>query len=180
MNKPIVYLSGPMAGLSVEEANVWRNAVRQHLEPDILCLSPLRGMDRLQGTIQPVYDVRDTSLGMGAKTSEMALTRDFLDTKRSDLILVNLLGASRVSVGTVMEIAWAYALQIPIIVAMEKDNVHRHCLIDESINVLVSSVDDLWKAARSLLLPDVLSVPQPVNTVTINIPVRKVSANDPW
>lgn len=154
MNKPCVYLSGPMAGLTVQQANEWRAEVRKNLEPDVLCLSPLRGLDDLQGVIQPKYHP-NMKEGFAATNSQMALTRDFLDTKRADIILINLLGAQRVSIGTVLEIAWGFAMHKPLVVAMEPEgNPHDHCLVNESIHVRVYSVEELWRVARSLLLPD--------------------------
>lgn len=152
MSRPIVYLSGPMTGLSVGEAQEWRADVEAHLSPSIMCLNPLRGLGALQGPIKAVYGA-DEQVEIQAKTNDLALARDFLDTKRSDVILINLLGAQRVSVGTVMEIAWGYALQKPLVVAMEDGNVHEHCLINRSIDVRVYSVEDLWRTAWSLLMP---------------------------
>jgi hypothetical protein len=35
------------------------------------------------------------------------MTRDRFDATRCDVLLVNLLGAERVSIGTMMEVAWA-------------------------------------------------------------------------
>lgn len=144
--RPIVYLSGPMAGLTYEEGNVWRDQVKEALGEDIICLNPFRNLQHL-GKVERYYK---SSLGGYA---DHALTRDFLDTKRADLIAVNLLEATQTSIGTVMEIAWAHALQKPIIVAMrEDDEFHKHILIEASINVLVRDLDSLIKITRDMLL----------------------------
>jgi hypothetical protein len=43
-------------------------------------------------------------------------TRDRWDAMRCDVLLVNLLGATKVSIGTVLEFGWADAMDIPIVV----------------------------------------------------------------
>lgn len=150
---PVVYLSGPMAGLTQDQAQNWRSQVKHRLEPYIECLDPMRGIVIPKGkTLKPHYGQSTAKLDKRVDGSKYALTRDFLDTKRSDLILVNLLEADKISIGTVMEIAWAYALQIPIVVALPLDNnVHNHCLINSSISVVVHSLNDLVEAALDLL-----------------------------
>jgi hypothetical protein len=52
-------------------------------------------------------------------TSRGVMTRDFFDCNRADVVLVNFVGAKTVSIGTVMEIAWAYQKHTPVVVAMD-------------------------------------------------------------
>jgi hypothetical protein len=40
-------------------------------------------------------------------------TRDYNDCKRCDILVANFLGADKISIGTVMEIAWAKAFPNP-------------------------------------------------------------------
>ena len=77
------------------------------------------------------------------------MTRDFNDVKRCDAILVNLLGAKSASLGTVMELGWAYALQKPVVVAIEPiGNPHdRHPMIEETIRFRAPDLDAAIDAA---------------------------------
>ena len=79
--------------------------------------------------------------------------RDFNDCKTADAILVNFIGCgTRVSTGTVMEIAWARAFQIPIVIVMEKENVHNHGMLTFG-NIIVDNMEDGISAIRQILLP---------------------------
>lgn len=113
-----VYLSGPIAGLSYEEARFgWRMAFAGQLEQGITVLSPMRQEAHLEGT---------TALparGSGPFASDEALVlKDFTDIKNCDLMVVNVLGAKKVSIGTVAEIGMAHALGKPIILIIEPAN----------------------------------------------------------
>jgi len=79
------------------------------------------------------------------------MTRDYFDCTTCDILIVNLLGYTRVSIGTVMEIAWAHAHRIPIICIMEEGNIHDHPMINEAIGFRVESVYDAIDVARAVL-----------------------------
>ena len=150
MSKLYVYLAGPISGLSFEGAQTWRDDVAKALDSDkVECLTPLRGKQFLNGVhkIEARTDIYQNPI-----TTFKAITRrDMFDTLRATCLFVNLLGAQKVSIGTVMEIAWAYKNQIPTIVLMEPDNLHRHAMIDEACTYILNSVDEGIRIAKFLL-----------------------------
>jgi len=82
------------------------------------------------------------------------MTRDFFDCNRADVVVVNLLGATRVSIGTVMEIAWAYQRHTPTVVIMERDstvNVHEHPMIAEATGFRVETMEQAAHVAKVIL-----------------------------
>jgi nucleoside 2-deoxyribosyltransferase len=84
------------------------------------------------------------------------MTRDFNDVKRCDALLVNLLGykaEDRVSAGTIMELAWAYAFQKPAVVAIEASgNPHdNHPMIHEAMPFRVTTLDEAIDAVAVIL-----------------------------
>ncbi|MGZ5095552.1 MAG: hypothetical protein ACXWCH_30925, partial [Burkholderiales bacterium] len=80
------------------------------------------------------------------------MTRDRFDATRCDVLLVNLLGTTRVSIGTVMEIAWADAKRIPIVVAMEpQGNPHEHMMIAEAIGFRVPTLDEALHIVKAII-----------------------------
>jgi len=79
--------------------------------------------------------------------------RDRMDVMRCDMLFVNFLGAQRVSIGSVMEIAWADAWRKPIIIAMEKDNVHSHAILRETAGFIVPTLDEAIAVAIAVLSP---------------------------
>lgn len=99
MSNLLVYLAGPITGLTWGESTDWREYVKNYIST----LSPLRGKQRLReiaGNIPIMDSYEDHPL----TTAKGINTRDYNDVKRADAIFVNFLGAKKVSIGTVMEI----------------------------------------------------------------------------
>jgi nucleoside 2-deoxyribosyltransferase len=148
--KFIAYLAGPITGTSYGESTDWRETAREKLGPAILGMSPLRAKDYLK---------HETSIGDSYEDSVLScsrgiMTRDFNDCQRADILIVNLLDSQRVSIGTVMEIAWAYSNRIPVIAIMEPaGNLHDHAMIREAIGFRVTTLDEAIEVARAVLLP---------------------------
>jgi nucleoside 2-deoxyribosyltransferase len=84
-------------------------------------------------------------------TGKAIMRRDFFDCTRSTAVLVNLLGAERISMGTVMEMGWCYQAQIPTVVVMEKNNIHRHVMVDEACTYVVESLEEAIQTMKVLL-----------------------------
>jgi nucleoside 2-deoxyribosyltransferase len=128
----MVYLAGPVTGLTYAEAVGWRSAAASYLrQHGITALSPLRGTHFLAD----LGVLRDQYLDTHPLVSARAITaQDRWDCQRADIILVHLLGAERVSIGTVLELAWADAAGKPIVAVMEASgNPHDHPMIRELI-----------------------------------------------
>ena len=138
MSKPLVYLAGPITGLSYDGATSWREeAVSALAENGIVGLSPLRAKDYLLNEIK-LADEYDAVMSTGRAIT----TRDRFDCTRADMVLVNLLGASKVSIGTVMELAWADLARVPVVLCIEREeNPHEHAMIRETIGWRVDSVE---------------------------------------
>lgn len=153
MKQFLVYLAGPITGLSYLGATEWREEVKSLLPNHISSLSPMRGKQYLEklSKEQSIADCYEDN----PLTSEKGINiRDYNDCKRSDLIFVNFLGAKRVSIGTVMEIAWARAFQIPVVVVMEKDNIHNHAMLNYASGFIVETLDEGIDLIKIILGPD--------------------------
>lgn len=150
MKDYLVYLAGPITGISYQESLDWRKYVASRFPPNITCLNPLRGKKYLVGEtiIGSNFDHHPLSTPQGIDC------RDRNDITRSDLIFVNFLGAKIVSIGTVMEIAWADILRKPTIIVMEEDNIHYHKMIRGVVGFIVSDIDQAVQIALTTLLPD--------------------------
>ena len=105
-------------------------------------MKPVRGKEYLSGekSIKDHYDQTESRL---ISTRKAIIMRDYGDVMRSDGVLVNLLHAKKVSIGSVMEIAWAYSARKPIVVIMQEDNMHRHSMIDEAALVFPTIEDGI-------------------------------------
>lgn len=154
-NNKSVYLAGPITGLTYQDADEWRDKACEFLAHHYIDgLSPMRGkqylraLGRLSASCQ-----QEGALGV-LSTPKAIMTRDFRDVMTSDCLLVNFLGATKISVGTVMEIAWAYQLHKPVVVCMEETgNPHEHAMLGEATGFRVPSVEEGLAVVCCILKP---------------------------
>lgn len=155
-----VYLSGPITGLSFNEAEGWTEYAKQQLNVlDFEHIGKFR-IDGYKPLRKKTFLKDEKSLSAHGynihplSTNRGIVTRDMYDVKTSDAILVNLLGAKRVSIGTVCEISGAFVLDKPIVLVMEKEqNFHEHCFIREMCDYHVSDLDHGIEIVKHVLLP---------------------------
>lgn len=151
--KPRVYLAGAIAGLTGRVATDWRRQAWLDLkERGVETLDPMRAKEVLHsGTISTSF--RDYEHHGAFFTSRGIMVRDFNDVKRSDALLVNLLGLTKPSLGTIMELAWAYALQKPAVVAIEPSgNPHDgHPMIHEAMPFRAATLPEAIESVAILL-----------------------------
>lgn len=174
--KKKVYLAGPIAGVSYDvSARGWRIEVQSLLdgtyrsdkantETEIQTYSPMRGKGFLR-------DIKgDEVLGKleykasPISTTQGILGRDRNDCMKSDAIIMNLHGAKDVSIGTMVELGWADAARVPVILIMEdqktkeqldsgeKNNIHEHLFVQGLSTYRTSSVEGAVALAKFLLL----------------------------
>ncbi len=152
--KPLVYLAGPITGLSYGACTDWRQYAIQQLDKDgIKGLSPMRGKDylaglsKISGTGEEYAHMSVLSLPPGV------MTRDRFDAQRADVVLMNLMGAQTVSIGSMMELGWADSARRPVILVMEcKGNPHEHMMVQQAAGYRVDSLDVALHVAKAILL----------------------------
>ncbi len=146
-----VYLAGPITGLSYNGTTEWRDHATNVLATfGIQGLSPMRHKDYLLNvtTIEDSYESSVMSSQRGI------YARDKYDCHRCDVVIVNLLGATKVSIGSVMEIAWAAQNNTPVILVMEdKGNIHEHSMLREACPFRVNNLDNALEVASAILAP---------------------------
>ena len=154
MTRPLVYLAGAIAGLSGSDATTWRHVACSRLvDRDIETLDPMRAKAALAAQARISTNFNDYAGRGSFFTSRGIMTRDFNDVWRCDALLVNLLGLAKPSCGTIMELAWAYALQKPAVVAIEAEgNPHdNHPMIHEAMPFRVTTLEDAVDAVAVIL-----------------------------
>ncbi len=145
-----VYLAGPITGLTFGGCTDWREYAKKELEKfGILGISPMRAKENLQAygvLIGDEYFDEVLSCGRGI------ITRDRWDTTGCDLMLVNLLGAEKVSIGTMIEFGWADAARNPVITVIEREgNIHDHAMMREITGFRVETLDEGLSVAKAIL-----------------------------
>lgn len=148
-----IYLAGPITGLSFDDCSDWREqAIMILTGRGMQGISPLRAKEYLKNytTIEDGLDLEDTVLS----SQRGIYFRDKFDCERADLVIVNFLGAKKVSIGSVMEIAWATTKNTPIVLIMEeKGNVHDYSLINEACPFRVTSLSEAIRITETILAP---------------------------
>lgn len=149
-----VYLAGPISGLSFDEGQNWREEFSTKIDPRIECYSPLRGKDYLtaHGKLEGAYDEFPLSSARGITE------RDRFDCIGADLVICNVHGAKRVSIGTMIELGWADANRIPVVLIMEEGNVHEHPMVQQTTSWRVDNMADALKITEIVLLSNRKSV----------------------
>jgi nucleoside 2-deoxyribosyltransferase len=154
--KPLVYLAGAIAGMEYGDATDWRLIAKHRLaERGIETLNPMRAKHALgeQNNGRISADFHDYAHNGAFFTSKGIMTRDSTDVRRCDALLVNLLGLTKQSAGTIMELGWAFILPRPAVVAIETSgNPHdNHPMIHEAMPFRVPSLEEAIDAVAILL-----------------------------
>jgi len=148
--KKSVYLMGPILGVSYKKCNDWREYVKKELAKDnILGISPMRYKD-LEDKTGLMGDIGGGNM---MTTQRGIVTRDRYDSMHCNIGLANLLGAKKVSLGTMVEYGWLDMRRIPIITVMEKEgNPHDHAFIRELSGYRVETLEEGIYIARCMLI----------------------------
>ena len=134
-----IYLAGPITGCSYKGCSEWRESLTSELTAlGFQVFSPLHGEVHLK------LKRNIPSVGIDEiLTSHAIVARDRFYVLSSDVLLVNLLEAKRVSIGSVMEMGWAFMANKLIITVMEKNNnIHHHAFILEATTLMCSSLEE--------------------------------------
>jgi nucleoside 2-deoxyribosyltransferase len=146
-----IYLAGGISGYTYDESQAWRDYVADQLkDTEIRCFSPLRGKAflRKEGIINKSYEYHPLASAKGI------LHRDHHDCVTADLVFVNFLKATSNSVGTAMEVGWAFDHHILTIAVMENDaQFNTHPMVLECITYRVETLDEGILIAKAILLP---------------------------
>lgn len=143
-----IYLAGPISGLDWKQATEWRQYVEDELSDfGIECLSPLR----FKNFLASETSIRDSYPDHPLANTRAIYTRDRWDVSRSDVVLVNFVGATKVSIGTILEIAWADMLNKPIVYLSDPDNIHNHAMVMEAVGFVVHSLEEAVEVVKALM-----------------------------
>lgn len=153
MNK--VYLAGPITGLDFKGCTDWRKEfIKELSQYNITGISPMRYKDYLADTPGPIKDRYDghSKIADILSSAKGISYRDKWDIMRCDVIFVNLIGTIKVSIGTMLEVGMATAIQKPIILAIDDVNIHQHSMLETYAGWIVSDLEDGLETIKALLL----------------------------
>jgi nucleoside 2-deoxyribosyltransferase len=146
-----VYLAGQITGHSFDESTGWRDHVIHKLgQHRINGISPMRRKEYLHGIDNiPAMGIDSNPLS----TPKGITTRDRYDCTNADALLVNLLDSRKVSIGTMIELGWADANRVPIVIVMEPDNMHNHAMVNTVAGFIVPTLEEGIALVVAILEP---------------------------
>ncbi len=146
MTKRYVYLAGPIAGCTEDEAKDWRRIVCDELKGSgIVGISPLRFEETGEDGFYPLH--------YPAKVIKEFKTKNFLDVTSCDLLLAFIpkeVGEKKPSYSTVIEMSRAYYEGKPVILVSDDPQVLRSALIQAISGWVLSDLAAAVKMTHGL------------------------------
>lgn len=137
-----IYLAGPISGKGYAEVvSIYKGKIDllTSYGYDVLC--PMTGKAHLKNEVNFV----ESGYTYPTSTNHAIFERDNWMISQSDVVLADLSNSGdRVSIGTMMELAWASAYRKHTVVVMQSDNVHRHAFVLESADIVFINLEDAF------------------------------------
>lgn len=132
-----IYVGHPITGLDGDEVIQYYDTIKgQLLGHTILC--PMTGKDHLRTAKDLGADLEDHPI----TKNHAIFSRDEWMVSHCDMVLMDLSGATNVSIGCVMELAFASSYKKHIVLVMEKGNIHNHAFVKEAAHIIYETLDE--------------------------------------
>lgn len=144
-----VYLAGPVTDCTEGEAKDWREVVRERLHVyGIRSISPVR--------CEPARGERYTLSNQDPRfgTARAIASKNFADVQMCDMALCYMpqsMMKRRLSLGTLVELAWAHALRKPTILVSEYPLLMDHPVVQACANWPLSTLDEACEVLIGIL-----------------------------
>lgn len=128
-----IYCARPISGCDYQLVVDYYHRIGSRLSlAGFRVLTPMCGKEYLR------TDPKLKAHGHGApvSTNHAVKERDKWMVQTSNLVFVNLIDTDRVSIGSVMELAWADAFGAHSIVALSAENIHRHAFVLDCADIV--------------------------------------------
>ena len=134
-----IYCCKPISGASADEVFGYYEGMEALLgRMGYEVETPMHGKDVLRCE----KEFRAQGYGSPLSTNHAIYNRDRWMVRRADVVYANLCGASRVSIGSVMEMAVASELGKHVVLAVESGNVHEHAFVLEAADVVYGTHEE--------------------------------------
>lgn len=143
-----IYIAGSISGKDVEEVKDYFSETTwkfRALGYETLC--PMTGKGKLR--TEAKYRAKDYRHPIA--TNKAIIGRDRWMVGQADIIYCNLHGATHVSIGSMMELAWASELHKHIVVVMEEDNIHQHAFVLQTADIIFSTPEEAEEYLEDLI-----------------------------
>jgi len=136
-----IYCAHPICGRPLEEILTYYTATVNSLSNmgyDVL--HPLAGIRDTD--VRNAVKFRDHGKGNVLSSNHTITRRDLWMVRSADIVYVNLIGAGKVSIGSVAELTTGFNFGKHTIAVMEAHNIHRHAFVLEMADIIFESKED--------------------------------------
>jgi len=134
-----IYLAHPISGLkAVDVFNYYDDMYAKLKDVGYRVLTPMYGKDHLRCE----KEFRASGYKFPCTTNHALFNRDKWMVEQADVVYANLMSAPQVSIGTMMELAWASHMRKHVIVSMPVECVHAHAFVFEAASVVYNTHED--------------------------------------
>lgn len=143
-----IYVAHPITGLSGDDVIKYFDGMKLLLEPvgyDVLQPMTAKGYFRTEKEFKS-----NGYTGRPVSSNHAIIERDNWMVSMADVVFVDLTGAQSVSIGCIMELAWAHQLRKHSVVVMEDDNIHKHAFVLEAADIVFSQFSDSIEYLKKL------------------------------
>jgi nucleoside 2-deoxyribosyltransferase len=144
-----IYLAGPISGKGYDEVVSHYKQKSELLVGwgyEVLC--PMTGKSYLRNGIE----LRAEGYGFPVSTNHAIFERDKWMVGNSDIVFADLYtSGDRVSIGTMMEMAWAALLGKHCIAVIPEGNIHRHAFALEAADIVFETEQEAYDYLADLI-----------------------------
>lgn len=147
-----IYLAHQITGLSYDQVMDYYGemvAYTRGLGYDVLHPMTGKGFLRVDEYKAEGYDEEPTT------KAHAIFERDRWMVTQADVLLIDLTGMTRASIGCMMELAWGSILGKHTIVVMEPDNPHRHAFVTEAADIVFDDIKYAKNYLAKLIRQDI-------------------------
>jgi hypothetical protein len=141
-----IYCVHPISGCSADEVFDYYDKTKIDLtDAGYDVFVPMYGKNNLRTELEfKAEGYKDNPL-----TTNHAIFNQWM-VKQADILYANFIGATRVSIGSMFELAWGSDNDKQVIIVMEKDNIHRHAFVLESGTIVFETTEEAMTYLKNL------------------------------
>lgn len=133
-----IYLVHPISGLSADDVFDYYVKTKARLQDLYDVLTPMYGKKFLR--CEKEFKAHDYK--HPCTTNHAIFNRDKWMVQQSDIIYANFEKAQGISIGSMMELAWASMLGKHVVVTMPENNIHAHAFVFEAASVIYNTHEE--------------------------------------
>ncbi|MCK9371263.1 nucleoside 2-deoxyribosyltransferase [Candidatus Dojkabacteria bacterium] len=145
-----IYCAHQISGLTWDDVINYYKATKTKLENlGYEVLIPMTGKSVIRTEVKDKFKPNDYTSPLA--TNHAIFERDKWMVTKADILYLNVLGCTTISIGSMMELAWASLLGKYTIVVMEKGSVYEHAFVAEAADTIFNTEEEAVEYFEKLI-----------------------------